>query len=124
RPANAARRTRAAVGRRRGPAGSAPLSARPGRRRPLPGNARPGWVFAKSVRSWRRRAVHCGDPVVTCEGLPMSTLSAVVRRVSRLTDQAAPDGELLRAFADGRDERAFAALVARHGPLVRRLARP
>jgi hypothetical protein len=34
-----------------------------------------------------------------------------------------PDEELLRRFAAGRDEEAFAALVRRHGPLVRDVCR-
>src|SRR5215475_10091694 len=32
--------------------------------------------------------------------------------------RAAPDEQLLRRFARGREEAAFAALVRRHGPLV------
>jgi len=36
----------------------------------------------------------------------------------RLTPPADPDADLLARFAAGRDEAAFAALVARHGPMV------
>jgi RNA polymerase sigma factor (sigma-70 family) len=36
----------------------------------------------------------------------------------RLTDQATSDGGLLRRWAEQKDENAFAALVARHGPMV------
>jgi RNA polymerase sigma factor (sigma-70 family) len=47
-------------------------------------------------------------------------LDAVLRHAGSLVahPEAAPDAELLRRFADGRDDAAFAALVARHGPMV------
>src|SRR5207248_292090 len=44
-------------------------------------------------------------------------LAGVLRRLGTLTDPAG-DGELLRQFVARRDEAAFAALLARHGPLV------
>jgi RNA polymerase sigma factor (sigma-70 family) len=45
-----------------------------------------------------------------------------LRRLATAADPA-PDAELLERFVRGRDERAFAALVARHGPMVYRLCR-
>jgi RNA polymerase sigma factor (sigma-70 family) len=51
-------------------------------------------------------AAHCND---------------VVQKVRRLViggEAAPPDGELLQAFVDRRDERAFAGLVERHGAMV------
>jgi len=41
----------------------------------------------------------------------------------RLAGPAAPDGDLVRRFADRRDEAAFAELVDRHGPMVLGVAR-
>lgn len=41
-----------------------------------------------------------------------------IRESSGANAEAAPDGELVRRFAAGADERAFRALVARHGPVV------
>ena len=47
-------------------------------------------------------------------------LEAVLRHAGGLAahPEAAPDAELLRRFAADRDDAAFAALVARHGPMV------
>src|SRR5262245_60309931 len=47
-------------------------------------------------------------------------LDAALRHVRRLVgaSDGPGDGELLRRFADERDELAFAALVRRHGPMV------
>src|SRR5438874_9701876 len=48
-------------------------------------------------------------------------LSAVLRHIRRLAgpgDEQPPDRQLLERFAGQRDEAAFAALVARHGPMV------
>lgn len=49
-------------------------------------------------------------------------LQAVLRRAKSLADDptaaGASDTELLRRFADGRDERAFQTLLDRHGPLA------
>src|SRR5882724_2613308 len=45
----------------------------------------------------------------------------LVRTVRRFVighETALPEGELLQAFVDRRDEEAFAALVERHGPMV------
>jgi RNA polymerase sigma factor (sigma-70 family) len=54
--------------------------------------------------------------------MAMAQMGTVLRDLRRLLDgQGADDlgdGELLRRFAGRRDEAAFAALVARHGPLV------
>lgn len=52
--------------------------------------------------------------------MPEPALPALIRRVTRAAAGPAgdPDPELLRRFAAGRDEAAFADLVARHGPLV------
>ena len=49
-----------------------------------------------------------------------SRLEAVLRHTACLIAQpeTASDAELLRRFTDGRDEIAFAVLVARHGPMV------
>src|SRR5438552_2710611 len=51
----------------------------------------------------------------------------LVRHIRRLVSQpardAAADATLLGRFTHRRDEDAFAALVARHGPLVLRLSR-
>src|SRR5437773_2731970 len=46
-----------------------------------------------------------------------SPLQIVVRHLRRAYAPAT-DADLLRRFADGRDESAFAELVRRHGPLV------
>src|SRR5579885_3733617 len=48
------------------------------------------------------------------------SLKTAVRRIRSLTGPADPatDGELLARFRRTRDDRAFAALVARHGPAV------
>src|SRR5690348_10779904 len=54
----------------------------------------------------------------------MATTQAgtVLRQVRRLlaapAAEALPDRQLVEAFADRRDEAAFASLVRRHGPLV------
>ncbi|HET6571965.1 MAG TPA: sigma-70 family RNA polymerase sigma factor [Fimbriiglobus sp.] len=46
-------------------------------------------------------------------------LEAVLRHAAGLVARPeAPDADLLRRFVEGRDENAFAALVARHGPMV------
>lgn len=54
-------------------------------------------------------------------------LHAAVRHLRELVagthDAEASDQELLRRFADGRDESAFAALVRRHAPMVREVCR-
>jgi RNA polymerase sigma factor (sigma-70 family) len=51
--------------------------------------------------------------------LPNETANRVLGRLRRMTAPAADrDGRLLERFAATRDERAFAALVERHGPLV------
>jgi RNA polymerase sigma factor (sigma-70 family) len=48
-----------------------------------------------------------------------SLLEAVIRHAGALATQSATsDAELLRRFADSRDEAAFAELVRRHGPMV------
>lgn len=48
-----------------------------------------------------------------------ATLTDWLRHLrGRLPADAVPDAELLRRFADTRDETAFSALVARHGPMV------
>ena len=48
------------------------------------------------------------------------SLQTVVRRIRSLSGPPAPgsDGELLARFRATRDDRAFAALVGRHGPAV------
>src|SRR5438067_12934957 len=43
--------------------------------------------------------------------------------VRQLAADDAPDADLLRRFADARDEPAFAELVRRHGPVVYRICR-
>ena len=56
-----------------------------------------------------------------------ATLPAVLSHLRRLIRPPAPpevtDRQLLRRFAADRDEAAFAALVRRHGPLVRGVCR-
>src|SRR4051812_47656783 len=52
----------------------------------------------------------------------MSNTVTLTRQLHRLVQgegpEQWPDRELLRRYAAGRDEAAFAALVRRHGPLV------
>jgi RNA polymerase sigma factor (sigma-70 family) len=51
--------------------------------------------------------------------MSQAPLDRAVRRLRRAADpDTAPDGELLRRYADRGDGEAFAALVRRHGPLV------
>src|SRR5947207_785272 len=54
--------------------------------------------------------------------MTQSTLSPVVRHIRRLvaadSGQELSDSELLERFAANREERAFATLFRRHGPLV------
>jgi len=50
--------------------------------------------------------------------LNRSLLESVVRRISASADGGVSDADLLKRFAAGRDEMAFAAIVRRHGPLV------
>jgi RNA polymerase sigma factor (sigma-70 family) len=54
-------------------------------------------------------------------------IHAAVRHLRGLVadaqDNATSDPELLQRFTDGRDEAAFAALVRRHGPMVREVCR-
>lgn len=45
-----------------------------------------------------------------------TSLAAVIRHLAAAPPES--DGELLRRFAAGRDEAAFARLVERHGPMV------
>jgi RNA polymerase sigma factor (sigma-70 family) len=56
-----------------------------------------------------------------------SNPAVLLRHLRRLASQhatdAASDPALLESFVRGRDERAFAALVARHGPMVLRVCR-
>ncbi len=47
-----------------------------------------------------------------------SLLQSIVRRATAPAEDCASDGDLLRRFAAGRDDAAFAAIVRRHGPLV------
>jgi RNA polymerase sigma factor (sigma-70 family) len=47
-----------------------------------------------------------------------NSLLRFIRRIARRSDDDATDCQLLERFASGRDETAFAALVARHGPMV------
>ncbi len=55
---------------------------------------------------------------------PLHPLRRLVRYiVGRGETAVTPDAELLRRFIAGRDETAFAALVARHGPVVRAACR-
>src|SRR5689334_7036858 len=49
---------------------------------------------------------------------PLATLLGYLRRRAGQTPGEHSDGDLLRRFAAGRDEDAFATLVGRHGPLV------
>src|SRR5215471_15727349 len=53
--------------------------------------------------------------------------TALISHIRRLAAHGAAgepsDGELLSRYAGGRDEPAFAALVARHGPMVWRACR-
>src|SRR5262245_48929086 len=56
--------------------------------------------------------------------MPTAQSDLLLRHVRRLAAPAPPpsDRELLRRFADRRDEDAFATLVGRHGPMVYRTA--
>ena len=51
-----------------------------------------------------------------------ATLGAAIVQIHRLFDEGTvsglPDGQLLGRFVDSRDERAFEAIVNRHGPMV------
>src|SRR6476646_2572488 len=47
----------------------------------------------------------------------------VARLAAACIASAATDADLLARYAGGRDEAAFAALVRRHGPMVRAVAR-
>jgi RNA polymerase sigma factor (sigma-70 family) len=47
-----------------------------------------------------------------------SLLEAVIRHAGALAEAGASDADLLRRFADNREESAFAELVRRHGPMV------
>src|SRR5262245_57942590 len=60
-----------------------------------------------------------GDGADSREGEMERGISAVVGQLRRaVTPREEGDEELLRRFADSRDEAAFAALVGRHGPMV------
>jgi Sigma-70 region 2 len=47
-----------------------------------------------------------------------AALGTAVRRLAEGRPRTPADAELLRRFVAGRDEAAFAAIVARHGPMV------
>src|SRR5205814_3617920 len=53
----------------------------------------------------------------------MAAADAVLRHLRRELGTTRPDAELIRAYADRRDEDAFRALVERHGPMVLGLCR-
>src|SRR5438270_9761803 len=57
--------------------------------------------------------------------MPKSAVAAIVARLHRaaLADPALSDGRLLGRFVVAREEQAFAALVYRHGPMVRAVCR-
>src|SRR5947207_14444110 len=78
---------------------------------------RAGKMRAPSVRV---PAIRCGD-TRSPEGYMMAR-EGVARFVHRLADPTgydlATDRELLEWFAEGRNERAFEALIRRHGRLV------
>src|SRR5690349_24638287 len=48
----------------------------------------------------------------------MATAESLIGPIRQLTAAGLPDRQLLERYALGRDEAAFAALVARHGPMV------
>src|SRR5438105_7621811 len=48
----------------------------------------------------------------------LAAIRSVLNRVSPSSPDTPTDAELLTRFRDDRDEGAFAALVARHGPMV------
>ena len=54
--------------------------------------------------------------------MPRGQLGAAIRQLRRVFDAGTASGlsdsDLLKRFADSRDESAFAAMVARHGPMV------
>src|SRR5438552_3686493 len=50
-------------------------------------------------------------------------LGHVCKLLATGADRALPDRDLVERFAQGRDERAFEALVHRHGPMVFRVCR-
>src|SRR5437764_13987592 len=93
---------------------------------PPAGIIRPGRSVPTRTRNSCRprgpdRALSGEEPEPHAEAaMPEPALPALIRRVARVAAGPAgdPDPELLRRFAAGRDEAAFAELVARHGPLV------
>jgi hypothetical protein len=50
-------------------------------------------------------------------------LDAVVRHIRKMAAERQNDHELLELFVECRDRSAFAALVQRHGPMVRGVCR-
>src|SRR5690348_13062156 len=52
-----------------------------------------------------------------------SLLLHQLRKLAAPSDDTVPDRDLLRRFAERRDEGAFASLMRRHGPMVLRVCR-
>ncbi|MFL5340377.1 MAG: sigma-70 family RNA polymerase sigma factor [Gemmataceae bacterium] len=99
------------AGARRGPPWANPWPARAT-------DPNPKFFSSLLIEPALRRAYSCDGPSEEFMGTPV--LRTVLRHaLSRARDAAdEPDARLLRRLAADRDEAAFAALVARHGPLV------
>src|SRR5919197_1551886 len=85
--------------------------------------------FLRFPERWPRRRELIGKRARNRRTLDMATapLSALLRHIERLAARGGTelrtDRQLLDAFAARHDEAAFAALVARHGPMVLRVCR-
>src|SRR5262249_43198625 len=84
----------------------------------------PGWKQVNGVGGLRKTARRAGRAAVLeregeGRGMPDNGLRRGVDHLPAATRAELTDGQLLWRFADQRDEDAFAALLRRHGRLVR-----